>query len=81
MTNRLVRQVERILDEGSGNHRSVIVRMKLPEKDEETILGVVANAIQRRALLLTARDVLPIHLDRMVPTGSRNPFRSSQKST
>ena len=65
MTNRLARQVERILDEGSGNHRSVIVRMRLPEKDEETILGVVASAIQRRALLLTARDVLPTHLDRM----------------
>ena len=67
MTRRLTRQVERILDEGSGNHRSVIVRMKLPEKDEETLLGVVANAIQRRALLLTARDVLPADLDRLTP--------------
>ena len=61
MTKRLARQVERILDEGSGSHRSVIVRMKLPERDEETLLGVVAGAIQRRTLLLTARDILPAH--------------------
>lgn len=80
MTNRLVRQVERILDEGSGNHRSVIVRMKLPEKDEETILGVVANAIQRRALLLTARDVLPTHLDRMVLPDRGTPSDRARKA-
>ena len=51
MTRRLARQLERTLDEGSGSHRSVIVRMKLPEKDEETLLGAVAHAVQRRALL------------------------------
>ncbi len=65
MTRRLASQVERILDEGSGSHRSVIVRMKLPETDEETLLGVIAGAIQRRTLLLTARDILPARLDLM----------------
>lgn len=63
MNRRLARQVERILDEGSGSHRSVIVRMKLPETDEETLLGAVVGAIQRRSLLLTARDILPTRLD------------------
>ena len=63
MTRRLARQVERILDEGSGSHRSVIVRMKLPETDEETLLRAIVGAIQRRSLLLTARDILPTRLD------------------
>ena len=51
------RQVERIPDEGSGNHRGVIVRMKLLEKDKKALLGVVANANQRRALLLSATSI------------------------
>lgn len=63
MNRRLAGQVERILDEGSGSHRSVIVRMKLPEADEETLLGAVVGAIQRRSLVLTARDILPTRLD------------------
>ena len=75
MTRRLARQLERILDEGSGSHRSVIVRMKLPERDEETLLGAVAHAVQRRALLLSARDIFPAHLDLVASTGSRIAFR------
>ncbi len=79
MTHRLARQVERILDEGSGNYRSVIVRMKLSERDEETLLGAVAHAIQRRALLLSARDILPAHLERLVvPAGETTSDRSGK---
>ena len=79
MTRRLAGQLERILDEGSGSHRSVIVRMKLPEKDEETLLGAVARAIQRRALLLSARDILPAHPDRLVgPAGETPSDRSGE---
>ena len=79
MTRRLAGQLERILDEGSGNRRSVIVRMKLPEKDEETLLGVVVHAIQRRALLLSARDLLPAHPGRLVgPAGETPSDRSGE---
>jgi len=73
MTRRVARQLERILDEGSGSHRSVIVRMQRPEKDEETLLGAVAHAIQRRALLLSARDILPAHPDRLVGAAGETP--------
>ena len=80
MIHRLARQVERILDEGSGNHRSVIVRMKLSEKDEETLLGAVAHAIQRRALLLTARDVLPAQSDRLAPPDRGTPSEQAREA-
>ena len=60
-TRRLHEQVERIIDEGTGSRRSVIVRMAEPQDgDGVTVLvGTATDAIRARRLSLTARDILP----------------------
>ncbi len=55
----LKRQIEHILDSGGGEVRSVILRMK-SDNDESGLGGVAADAIGRRNLYLSARDVLPL---------------------
>ncbi len=54
----LKQQVERILDAGGGQWRSVILRMK-SDREEDELARVAAEAIGRRNLYLSARDVLP----------------------
>jgi len=52
-------QVEKILDEGSGDHRSVIVRLGDREENQEPLLRLATDAIRRRNMSFSARDVLP----------------------
>ena len=53
-------QVEKIIDEGEGARRSVIVEMATPrEEEDERLLQVAAEVNRRRNLSLTARDLLP----------------------
>ncbi len=63
--NNLNEQVERIIDEGSGRRRSVIVRMASPEEELKALSSTTSNAIQKRNLAISARDVLPLPLDRI----------------
>lgn len=55
----LERQVERIIDEGSGSRRSVIIQMKVNEEPNKQLLQAAAEVHRRRNLSLTARDLLP----------------------
>jgi subtilisin family serine protease len=52
-------QVERIIDEGVGTRRSVIVRMAEPGADIGALIGTAGEAIRARRLSQTARDILP----------------------
>jgi subtilisin family serine protease len=62
-TRRLHEQVERIIDEGTGERRSVIVRMAEPQDDITVLVGIATDAIRARALSRTARDILPSSVD------------------
>ena len=59
MTNRLKKQIERVIDEGRGPRREVIVTMGVPDQTERELLHTASRAIQERNLSLTARDLLP----------------------
>jgi subtilisin family serine protease len=65
MNGHLDEQVERIIDEGKGRRRSVIVRMASPEEELTALSSTTSNAIQKRNLAISARDVLPLPLDRI----------------
>ena len=79
-TQRIRKQVERILDEGSGERRQVIVRLQAPADVKRSLISLAADAIQQRTLALTARDVLPPARDpdAFPPFGRRS---SSQRQT
>jgi subtilisin family serine protease len=62
-TKRLHEQVERIIDEGSGERRSVIVRVVEPQDDLTVLVGTATDAIRARSLSRTAREILPSHAD------------------
>ncbi|MCK4782777.1 MAG: hypothetical protein KAV87_03425, partial [Desulfobacteraceae bacterium] len=74
MRKKLKEQVDKILDEGTGKRRGVIVRMTPPEKID-VLMRTASNAMQKRNLSLNARDVLPVSLDDMVlpKSGRRSP--------
>ncbi|HEX2204928.1 MAG TPA: S8 family serine peptidase [Longimicrobium sp.] len=72
----LQRQIERIIDEGHGARRSVIVQMGACECATERLLRVVAEVHRRRNLSLSARDLLPVdqrELDRLRAGGAPSP--------
>lgn len=58
---RINQQVERILDEGTGARRSVIVQMQSDEGLNEGLIRIAAEVHRRRNLSLSARDLLPVH--------------------
>ncbi len=80
MKAELDNQVERIIDEGSGRRRSVIVKMASKEDDLSTLSSTASEAIQKRNLAQTARDVLPLSLDKMkLPdSGERTNYMKQQ---
>lgn len=53
------RQVEKILDEGENERHSVIVHMTGQHSNTEPLLRAVSEAISRRGLIMSARDLLP----------------------
>lgn len=79
-TQHIRKQVERILDEGSGERRQVIVRLRAPADVKRSLITLAADAIQQRNMALTARDVLPPAMDpsALPPFGRRS---SSQRQT
>jgi hypothetical protein len=60
MKKRLLEQATKIVDEGKGELRTVIVRMEAPADTQREILAAASQAIHRRILCTTARDVLPL---------------------
>jgi subtilisin family serine protease len=56
---RLEQRVAKIIEEGSGPRRSVIVRMAEPEESVNVLVGTATETIRARRLSLTARDILP----------------------
>jgi hypothetical protein len=52
-------QVEKIIDEGDGERRTVIVQMASDEQVDRQLLTLAATVHRRRNLSLTSRDVLP----------------------
>jgi subtilisin family serine protease len=59
MSKHLEDQVARIIDEGEGRTRSVIVQMSYDQPDTEDILSTVTAATRRRSMSASARDLLP----------------------
>lgn len=55
-------QVERIIDEGEGSHRSVIVQMASDERATDRLLSIAAEVHRHRNLSISARDLLPAPL-------------------
>ncbi len=56
-------QIERIIAEGAGKRREVIVQMGDLDDSERAFAAVASDALGRRSTLTTAREVLPPHLD------------------
>jgi hypothetical protein len=52
-------KVEKVIDEGEGKLRSVIVRMKSVDEGREPMLRTAAYRMLQRSLASEARDVLP----------------------
>src|SRR3712207_5639017 len=80
MNERIKRQIRNIVEEKSGERRSVIVRMANPQEEARPRLEAASKVVRNRSVLLTARDSLPA--DRGAPgqTASRatpKPFISS----
>ncbi|MBI5368789.1 MAG: hypothetical protein HZA54_17265, partial [Planctomycetes bacterium] len=67
-------QVQRILDEGQGERRSVIVQMTATREPwREKLAVAAARAVEERRSTTSARDLLPIAREQLVarPTGRR----------
>lgn len=57
------RQVDRILRDGEGDIRRVIVAMATPAEDRSALIQTVAGALAQRSLAFSARDCLPVQRD------------------
>jgi len=83
-------QVEKIIDEGDGPRRTVIIQMADNDETNIKLLTVAAEVHQRRNLCLTARELLPATQDRMeklrhaasgkLTQGMRNTLNSAEAS-
>lgn len=76
MQAQLDQQVEKIIDEGTGAKRSVIVRMASTDEEISILSGTASEAIQKRKLVQSARDVLPLPFDNinLPPSGERSAY-------
>src|SRR5262245_47250500 len=62
-TRYLERQVEFIRDTQKGEFHDVVVKVRPPGQDDPTFVATVAEALQRRGLSSSARDLLPVERD------------------
>ena len=67
---KLERQVDRILAEGSGDRRSVLIQVSDPAEDRGALLRAASTALTQRALVLTARDCLPVQREDTAQLGT-----------
>lgn len=54
-------QVEKILDEGRGNERDIIIQMSPGSEEYAQLIDASNRAIRKRAMSTSARDLLPPH--------------------
>lgn len=66
----LEEQVERVLDEGEGTRREVVIRLRRPTGPLQDSRQRVAQTLRSRALTLSARDLLPPTADRLSSAAS-----------
>lgn len=71
MTSHLQRQVEKIIDTGQGQSRDVIIRMGGPEVNARGFMPLASEAIRRRLLVSSARDLLPVDADLLARSASK----------
>jgi hypothetical protein len=63
---KLTEQVEQIIREAEGERCSVIVQMESPdERKRDQVVEKASEAIRKRLMTLTPRDVLPVPLDKL----------------
>lgn len=74
----LKRQIEKIIDQGKGNARSVIVQMKVDEERTKAIINVASQAARNRQLVTNARSLIPPNAKALKL--SKNSKRSSASS-
>lgn len=58
-SSNLEEQVERVLDEGEGARREVVIRLGRPDAAEQDVRRRVAHTLRSRTLTISARDLLP----------------------
>ncbi|MCA9620174.1 MAG: S8 family serine peptidase, partial [Myxococcales bacterium] len=71
MSKKLRRQIDQIIDEGTGSTRRVIVQMKVDDRELKEFLNIASSAAARRQLSISARQVLPPSAQ-LVRGGSRS---------
>jgi len=64
-------QLERIIDEGEGDLRSVIVQMSADEETTRSLLETASEAIRRRRMATSAREALPPEAGRLTSAAAR----------
>ncbi len=67
----LKKQIEKIIDEGSGERRSVILHVGQTDPASEKFINIATEVYSRRNLTVSARDLLP---------ASRNDLRNLEES-
>ena len=77
MSQRLKKQVEKILDEGTGDRRNVIIKLASSEDAVASLLRTASAATGRRNLAISARDMLPAPFKEteLPPAGKRSPAK------
>jgi len=73
MKKQVREQVERILDEETGRVHSVIVQMESPNEEWQAMLDASIEALQRRHLTTSARELLPPKADLILKDTSLTP--------
>ena len=76
MQTQVNKQIEKIIDEGTGRKRSVIVRMASTDNEINILSGTASEAIQKRNVVQSARDILPLPYDNisLPPSGERSDY-------
>ena len=59
MSNYVEKQIQKVLDEGQGRTRHVIVQMRYEPEDLDELLNTASQAMRRRSMAISARSVLP----------------------
>lgn len=86
MKKHIQEQVERILDEESGRVHSVIVQMESPNEELRALLEAGAEALQRRHLTTSARELIPPKADVILKqedaltSGDRRQLKATQET-
>src|SRR5262249_42555606 len=70
-------QVSRILDETRSHEIAVIVQMESDRPDLRKLTRAAGEALSRRRLSLTARDLLPAEFEKMVRGSERQETAST----